>query len=142
MAEGWIKLHRKVLETEVLQDNKPFSRFEAWVYLLLQANHADNKVMLDGDLIEVKRGSMVTSIRKLCDKWKWSNTKVCKFLKVMEKEQMLVQKSDTKKTVLAIINYEFYQGGCEEKTTQKRHRNDTETYKQECKECKECKESN
>lgn len=127
MSEGWIKLHRKVMEHEFYKEKRVFSRFEAWTDLLLLANHADNKVIFDGSLIEVKRGSHITSIRKLCDRWQWSNTKVNKFLTLLKDEKMLTQKSDAKKTVLTVVNYGFYQDQKDTETTLKHHRNDTET---------------
>ncbi len=127
MAEGWIKLYRKVMEHEFYKEKRVFSRFEAWTDLMLLSNHADNKVIFDGALIEVKRGSLITSIRKLCERWKWSNTKVNKFLTLLKDEKMLTQKSDAKKTVLTLLNYEFYQDQKDAKTSLKRHRNDTET---------------
>jgi len=132
---GWIKLYRKI-QTSDFWDEKPFSRAQAWIDILLSVNHEDNKVMFDGNLIEVKRGQKLTSIRKLCERWGWSNTKVVKFLTILSDEKMLLQKSDAKKTLLIVANYEFYQEREDEKTSLKRHRNDTETHKQECKELK------
>jgi hypothetical protein len=132
---GWIKLYRKI-QLSNFWDEKPFSRAQAWIDILLSVNHEDNKIVFDGNLIEVKRGQKITSIRKLCERWGWSNTKVVKFLTVLSDEKMLLQKSDAKKTLLTVVNYEFYQDREDEKTTLKRHRNDTETHKQECKELK------
>ena len=63
-------------------------------------NHQDNKIMLGGDLIEIKRGQRVTSLRQLADRWKWSRTKVSKFLEVLSKDNMIEYKSDTKKQCL------------------------------------------
>lgn len=123
--KGWISVHRKMLEHELWKD-KPFSRGQAWIDILLLVNHKDEKTMFDGNIITVKRGSKITSVRKLCDRWGWSNTKVIRFLKCLECDGMLEYFSDNKKTVLTVANYDLYQN----ENTQKRHRNDTETYKQ------------
>ena len=109
MAEGWIKLHRKIWEHEFFQEKRKFSKFEAWIDLILQANYFDNKFLLGNEVVLVARGSFVTSIRKLSKRWSWSNSKVKAFLSLLESQQMVVQKSDTKKTVLTIENYELYQ---------------------------------
>lgn len=127
MVEGWVSIHRQIMDHWIYQEKRVFSRFEAWVDIILRANHADNKFMFGGELIEVKRGQLLTSIRKLCDHWKWSNTKVTQFLKMLEDDGMLVQKSDTKKTLLTVVNYDKFQSYTHEKTTVKRHENDTET---------------
>ena len=68
--------------------------------------------------------------------------KVRRFLKMLEDDGMIAQKSDTKKTLITLVNYGFYQDSEKEKTTQKHHRNDTETtqkhtYKKEKKDKKE-----
>ncbi|MCD9026024.1 Replication protein O [Cohnella silvisoli] len=127
MSKGWIKLHRQIMDHPFYSESRVFSRHEAWEYLLLNANHSDNKVLIDGQLIDVERGSFITSIRKLQERWKWSNTKVCRFLDVLESEGMATRKNDSKKTLITIDKYGFYQGEEDEETTEKRHENDGET---------------
>lgn len=128
--KGWISIHRS-LEEHWLWEDKPFSKAHAWIDLLMMMNHEDRKVPLGNELIEVKRGSRITSIRQLCDRWGWSNTKVKKFLEMLEQDEMLHVKSDTKKTILTVVNYNVYQPSKDsendEKATEKRHESDTET---------------
>lgn len=124
---GWIKLHRQIMDHPFYEESRVFSRHEAWEYLLLNANHATGKVYFDGQFLEVERGSFITSIRKLQERWKWSNTKVVRFLDVLEHEGMATIKRDTKKTVISVDKYGFFQGGEDAETTEKRHSNDGET---------------
>lgn len=42
---GWIKIHRDILYHEIWSD-KPFSKGQAWIDLILLANHSDNKCMV------------------------------------------------------------------------------------------------
>lgn len=123
MAEGWISIHRKIRDNYLFKEKRVFSKFEAWIDLLLEVNHQDNKFILGNELVEVKKGSTITSIRQLCEKWGWSNTKVKKFFELLEQDEMITYKSDTKKTLVSIVNYAFYQP----KEKEKRHENDTET---------------
>ena len=125
MEKGWICLHRQIKECDLLWDDKPFSRGQAWIDLLLMANHETKKMYFDSNLVEVQRGQRITSIRKLCEAWGWSNSKVTHFLNVLENEQMIVRKSDTKKTLITIVNYGKYND------IEERHRSDTETHKQQ-----------
>ncbi len=106
---GWIKLHRQIQGHWLWLSEKPFDKRSAWIDILLMVNHEDKKILLGNELIEVKRGSRVTSIRQLCDRWGWSNTKVKNFLNLLEKDGMLVVKSDSKKTTLTVVNYSGYQ---------------------------------
>lgn len=125
MAEGWIKLHRAIQE-HWLWDDEPFTRGQAFIDLLLMVNHKDKKIMFNGELIEVKKGSKITSLRQLSDRWKWSTNKVKKYLEQLQKDGMINYKSDNKKTLLTIENYEVYQGQGNTEETQKEHRSDTE----------------
>lgn len=125
---GWISIHRKIQEHWLWQE-KPFDKRSAWIDILMMVNHEDKKILLGNELIEVKRGSRITSIRKLCDKWGWSNTKVRNFLDLLQNDGMIEVKSDTKKTTLTVVNYNDYQipndSESDTKATRKRHENDT-----------------
>lgn len=91
------------------------------------ANHKDVTMVFGNQIITVKAGSFITSKRKLAMRWRWSNTKVGSFLKLLESDKMIVVKSDTKKTLITIENYGFYQSDEGRKTSPKRHQNVTET---------------
>lgn len=106
MEFGWISIHRKIIDNWVWEE-KPFSRGQAWIDLLLRANHADKKVVLGNEIIMVPKGSLVTSEIKLAEAWGWSKTKVRAFLMLLENDSMIVKKSDRKKTTINIVNYGF-----------------------------------
>ena len=105
---GWIKLHRKIQEHWLWQD-KPFDKRSAWIDLLLMANHDYNKFLLGNELVEVERGSFITSELKLMERWGWSNTKLRNFLSLLQKDGMIIKKSDNKKSAIIIANYNDYQ---------------------------------
>lgn len=122
--QGWIRLHRKVQSHWLYQEKRKFSKYEAWLDLLMMVNHEDKKTVLGNEIIEVKRGQRITSIRKLCEKWCWSNTKVTQFLNLLQSDGMIVLKSDSKKTLITITNYHDYQKKEDGKATQNRQDND------------------
>lgn len=109
MAEiGWIKLHRKLLDSWVWKE-KPFDKGRAWVDLLLMAMHCDKKMLVDNDVIIIPRGALMTSIVKLAERWGWSRGKVMRFLDVLECEQMANTKRTPNGTLVTIVKYEDYQ---------------------------------
>ena len=128
--KGWISLYRSIQDHWLWQE-KPYDKTHAWLDLLLSANHQDKKIVFDSNLVEVKRGEFITSIRKLCERWGWSNSKVKKFLDTLQSDGMITYKSDTKKTAINIVNYNVYQTLSDAEnvteTSQKHHRNVTET---------------
>lgn len=109
MVEGWNKIYRSIQE-HWLWTCEPFSRGQAWIDLLLMANHKEAKIMINGNLEVIERGQRVTSIRKLSDRWKWSTKKVTHFLDQLVKDNMIEYISDSSKTVVTVLNYDKYQG--------------------------------
>ena len=107
-AEGWNKVYRSI-QDHWIWSCEPFSRGQAFIDLLLMANHKDSKIMINGSLVEVKRGQRITSLRKLSERWKWSVKKVKHFLEQLKKDEMIAYESDSYKTLITIINYSKYQ---------------------------------
>ena len=117
MNKGWISLNRKIQDNWLWQD-KPFSKGQAWIDILLMVNHKDNKVLFREELIEVNRGERITSQVKLAERWGWSRGKVRKFLSMLENDEMLHIKTDKRKTVLKVVNYNVYQDNINTKSQQ------------------------
>ena len=105
---GWIKLDRKITE-HFLWEDKPFSKGQAWIDLLLLANHKEHKVPYKGEIVTCKRGEVDRSILWLAKRWGWSRSKVRDFLHTLEADQMVVLKATTHRTTVTIENYAFYQ---------------------------------
>jgi hypothetical protein len=106
--EGWIKLYRKLTENP-LWLCEPFTRGQAWVDLILMANHKPDFFYKRGVKINVERGQVGISEVGLSDRWKWSRTRVRKFLNDLEKEHQIEQHKTNVTQVITIINYEEYQ---------------------------------
>lgn len=123
--EGWIKLHRKLSDNPLWTCEK-FTKGQAWVDLLMLANHAYNYFYVRGNKIEVKRGQVGWSGLKLATRWKWSRNKVKNFLNQLEKEQQITQQKSKLYSVITIINYNQYQNKEQQTTQQKSNRRATE----------------
>ena len=119
MSNGWIKVHRKILENDWLSKNRVYSNFEAFMYLLLKANHKDGIFHIGTQIIEVKRGQLVTSQKKLCKQFNWSNSKLRNYLKTAKNASMIYTETTSKTTTLTICNYDTYQESSTEKTLKK-----------------------
>ena len=77
--KGWITIHRKIKDNWIWNDKEPFDKRSAWIDLILKANHKNKKFLYNGKLIEVERGSRITSIKKISEEWHWSRKKVKNF---------------------------------------------------------------
>ena len=69
----------------------------------------EKKILLNGQLIAVNRGSFITSIRKLAKDNQMANNTIVHFLKMLKADTMIETRSDPQKTIITICNYEKYQ---------------------------------
>lgn len=132
--QGWIKLHRKLIDHWLFNEKTKKTKLEAWLIILLESNHSDAKVLINGSLIECKRGQSVKSVGTWAKQFRWSNAKVNTFFKILEKDGMIEREGLSKTTRLTICNYESYQGKEITEKKQNTNRKETNLYKQECKE--------
>lgn len=107
--KGWISLYRSMQSHPFWVEDRVFSKAEAWLDILMTANHSDNKFLLGSEFVEVPRGSFITSELKLISKWKWSKTKVRNYLKLLQSDGMITKNSDSKKTTITVVRYCDYQ---------------------------------
>ena len=106
---GWISIHRKIQDCSIWDNEDPFDMRSAWIDLLLMANHEDKRIIFDGKGIVVKRGQRLTSFRKLSERWHWSINRTRRYIELLEGEGMITRKSDSRSTLLTVVNYDLYQ---------------------------------
>lgn len=100
--QGWIKLHRQILEWEWYSDNNCFRVF---LHLLLKANH--KKKRFKG--IELKVGSIVTSRDLLARETGLSSQQVRTALNKLISTNEITSVTSSQGTILQIVSYEKYQ---------------------------------
>ncbi|MGI5949836.1 MAG: DNA replication protein DnaD, partial [Peptoniphilus sp.] len=116
--KGWVSIHRNLYDHWIWNSNEPFDKRSAWIDLILMVNHEDKTVLINNNLITVKRGQRITSLAKLSKRWKWSRKKVTTFLKNLEKDDMIgLEMEQGKHTTITIVNYSFYQDSNIDKST-------------------------
>jgi len=93
----------------------------------MNANHSEAKILLGNQLIDIKKGSFITSELKLMEEFLWSKTKLRAFLTLLESQSMIEKVSDTKKTTLTVVKYSDYQ---DLQTTKKLQKNYEKTSKE------------
>ncbi|ENL70050.1 DnaD domain-containing protein [Staphylococcus aureus M0994] len=106
---GWISIDRSIQNHWLFKEKRTFSKFEAWIYLLMEANHSKAKVPIGNQIVTVERGQRLTSILTLSVLFNWSRFKVKTFLDLLESDGMLEVKTTSKYTLITIVNYDFYQ---------------------------------
>ena len=102
--QGWIKLHRSLLESEIY-GLKPMCPIGAFVDLLLRANHKDNPWL--GKTI--MRGQLWTSKRKLQSCWRVRRDTVDQYLSCMRGVRLSEVRYLANGVIITILNYNEYQ---------------------------------
>lgn len=107
---GWIKISRDIVNHWLWQD-KPFSRGQAWIDLVLLAAWKDRAFYVRGIRVEQHRGDVCVSVREMCERWGWSNGKTIRFLNELETEHQITQQKSNVINTISIVNYDKYQIG-------------------------------
>ena len=121
--QGWIKLHRKLLDNWVASEPELLS---LWIRLLIEANHSSSKKMFNGVMIEIKRGELIFGLEAFSAKSGISIGKLRRYLKLLEKDQMINRQKTNKYSVISIPCYDDYQLD-DRQMTSKMQANDKQT---------------
>lgn len=138
---GWLKLHRALSDHPIASDPQSLS---VWIHLLMMANHVETKRQINGRIVTIAPGQLITSRKSLSAKTGVQESKVERVLKMLQSEQQIEQQGGSKYRVISIANWALYQGAEQQieqqvnstRTTDEQQMNTLE----ECKEYKECKE--
>ncbi len=122
-GNGYIKIYRSLAKHNVVGFKKPFSKFEAWIWMLLEAKYITQTEYIEfgnkSRIVETPRGSFTHSYRYLANAWGWSKNKTVVFLKDLEADNMITQKQVQQIKQTTICNYGTYQEGRDSKGTVK-----------------------
>lgn len=104
---GWAALYRSIQECWVWED-KPFSKGQAWIDLILTANHEDVIKTVKGRPHTFEKGTVSMSQRKLAERWGWSRDKVVHFLHDLATTGM-IEKQSKDYTIIKLVNWDKFQ---------------------------------
>jgi hypothetical protein len=119
---GFITLHRRVFKHALFKNDRPFSRFHAWVWLISSAAWCPCQRKVARKLVTLDRGQLATTTRELAKAWGWHRSKVERFLRVLRADAMIRTRAgetltetvtETPRrgviTIITICNYSTFQ---------------------------------
>ena len=104
---GWIKLHRKVLDNPVVM--KDADHLAVWVYLLLNATHKDIPALFGGKKITLKPGQLITGRKSIAKHLHVNESKVRRVLDDFESDQQIDRQRGNKSSVITVLCWDKYQ---------------------------------
>lgn len=105
--EGWISIHRKILENPIICKDSDY--FSVWCYLLLNATHDKYDVIFKGQRITLLPGQLITGRQSIALKFNITESKVQRILKTFEIEQQIEQRTSTQNRLITILKWSMYQ---------------------------------
>jgi hypothetical protein len=125
MNDGWIKLHRSIMSNEIWLSQK-FTDSQAWIDLIMLANHKGAFIKKHGVRLQVPRGCVGWSEVSLSKRWKWSRGKVRRFFVFLVQQNMIEMEQQINKlsTLIKILKYDVYQEA--EQQTEQQNEQQTE----------------
>jgi len=86
-----------------LWQDKPFSKGQAWIDLLLQSEKNQAKRIFRNRIFHLNKGQIITSESELTSRWGWSRTKLRDFLSLLQDTSMIKIDRDHAKTIITIL---------------------------------------
>jgi DNA replication protein DnaD len=110
VSKGWIKLHRKLLDSDMWTSLNCVQR-ELMIILLLLVNHKSNQWEWKGQIFNVQPGQCITSIENLRKKMaiKTSTKQVRDGLHKLKKWGFLSEETSNTGRLITIVNWNTYQ---------------------------------
>ena len=105
---GWIKLHRELLDND-MWNNLNSDQRNVMITCLLLANHKPNQWQWEGKIFTLERGQFITSSLSLAQKCHLTRQKIRTSLVKLERWGFLTNKSTKTGTLITIVNYGKYQ---------------------------------
>jgi len=105
--QGWVKLHRKLLDNPILSRGQ---HLQVWITLLLLANHKPNTIIVDNKRTTLSKGQVLTSRKVISKMTNVPETTIERILNYLENEHQIGQQKTNKYRIITILNYTTYQG--------------------------------
>lgn len=107
MNNGFIKLHRKILDNPIIM--KDSEHLALWTYLLLEATHKNLDRLFKGERITLKAGQLITGRTVISKVLNINSSKVQRILDDFEREKQIEQQTSNKNRLISILKWDEYQ---------------------------------
>jgi len=106
MTNGWVKIHRKLIEKGYYKKSK---YVHLWIHILLKANHKEKEFLWNDKLVKIKRGQFLTGRKQLAEETGINESSIERILKMLENEHQIEQQKTNLFRVITIVKYDLYQ---------------------------------
>lgn len=109
MTNGFVKLHRKILKSELWKLNPVYFKLAIHCLLKASGNRYEYFVRETQEYVILERGQFISSFRKLAKELKFSLGNTQEGIKILEKIKFLIHSTRHRKySIFTIKNYTKY----------------------------------
>lgn len=106
MLKGFVKLHKKILRSDLWKQSPPFFKLAILCLLKASGNDFEYYVRETNEYVPLKRGQFISSTRKLGEEIKLNKDATQRGLKNLEKIKFIARSPRHRKySIFTIINY-------------------------------------
>ena len=106
MDKSWIKLYRNLLYSPIFENEKGL---KIWIWCLLKASHENRNQLVGQQIVALKKGQFVFGRKKAAEELKMTESIIYKYIKLLEKLEMISMESNNKFSVVTVAKWEDYQ---------------------------------
>lgn len=107
MSNGWIKLYRGILESDVFQNER---LLKVWIWCLCKASHKEHTQLVGHQLVTLQPGQFIFGRKAAAESLKIKESSLWRDMKLLEQLGNLDIKSNNKFSVITIGKWAFFQG--------------------------------
>ena len=101
--KGFVAIQRSIMESPIYKDS---DAVHLWLHLTLKANHKDNEFMMNGVMVKVNRGQLITGRSSLAEATGIHNSKIQRLLKTFEKIGLIEQHTNNRNRRITLLSYD------------------------------------
>lgn len=104
--EGWIKTHRKLMDSQIWQN--PVG-LKIWMWCLFKASHQDKEILIGRKKVLIKAGQFIYGRMAAAEELEQSPSTVRNWVDFLKQDNYIDIKSSNKYSVVTIVNWTEYQ---------------------------------
>ena len=110
MDRGYVALWRKIVDHPFSKEKRVFSKYEAWIDILMEVQHSEKPTdfVIGMSVLKCNYAESLKSVLTWSRRWNWSESKVRRYFKLLKKMDQISSKSEGKTTRIKVLNYSQY----------------------------------
>ena len=104
--QGWIKLHRKLLASDIFQNEKLLKVF---IYCLLKATHSEISQKVGRQTVELKPGQFIYGRKKAALELNMKESTVRDYINILKDDGVITVNPTNKYSIITVVNWDLYQ---------------------------------